>query len=334
MPIRIDEHKWRSNMNIELKILEENQVASVSNVGHVEEMGEIIGELFGWIMQRGLQITQPPFVVYYTSPMEVTPEKMEYEVGIPFNGDAMGDERVEIKIMPKHKVLSTIHKGPYAEIAPIYAEMMQYIMGGKYEMIGAPREVYLNHPGEVDEDELLTEVMFPIIDLDDCGGCENNSQARTVEITSTDEENGYNIHPIGYIRWDGMETALEINERYISGLKELDKFSHVMVLWLADKIENTENKYIMQMYPPYSMDRLTGVFATRSEYRPNSISVTTCKIKDIDDETGVVNVMGMDAYDGTPIIDLKPYIPAFDRVKEPKLPNWLSFLWPEWKPEL
>lgn len=317
-------------MEIELKTVEENQVASISHVGSVEEMGEIIGELAGWIIKKGLQITQPPFVVYYTSPMNVAPEKMEYEVGIPFEGELIGDEMVEIKIMPKHKVLSTIHKGPYAEIGPTYAEMMQYVMGGKYEMIGAPREVYLNHPGEVDENELLTEVLFPIIDLGDCVGFENNSLAENAEITSVDAENAYNIHPIGHIKRKGMETVLEIDERYISGLKGLDKFSHVMVLWLADKIEN---RYMLQMYPPYSMDRVTGVFATRAEYRPNPISVTTCKIRDINKKTGVINVIGMDAFDGTPIIDLKPYIPVFDRVKEPKLPKWLSFLWPEWMHE-
>ncbi|MBI5680437.1 MAG: tRNA (N6-threonylcarbamoyladenosine(37)-N6)-methyltransferase TrmO [Methanobacterium sp.] len=318
-------------MEMELKTVEENQVASISHIGPVEDMGEIIGELAGWIMQRGLQITQPPFVVYYTSPLDVPPQKMEYEVGIAFEGDANEDERVKIKIMPKHKVLFTLHKGSYAEIGPIYAEMMQQIMAGKYEMIGAPREAYLNNPGEVPENELLTEVIFPVMDLKDCGNPENATITENPE--ESQEGSYYKISPIGYVKRNDMGTYLEINDKYIPGLKELNNFSHVMVFWWADKIENTEYQNMLQTYPPYSLDRQTGVFATRAEYRPNPISVTTCKIKDIDAKTGVINVMGMDAFDGTPIIDLKPYIPSFDRVKEPKLPKWLSFLWPEWMHE-
>ncbi len=318
-------------MKIKLKTVEETHVASISHVGPVEDMGKIIGELAGWIMQRGLQIAQSPFVVYYTSPMEVMADKMEYEVGIPFMGDTDEDERVKIKIMPKHKVLSTIYKGPYAEIAPVYGEMMQHIMGEKYEMIGAPREAYLNSPGEVPENELLTEVIFPIIDLEDCMNSVNESAAN-YETTTDNKDPTYTISPIGYIKRNGMDTYLEVNEEYIPGLKELNNFSHVMVLWLADKIE-TEYRNMLQTYPPYSQDRLTGVFATRAEYRPNPIAVTTCKINDIDEKTGIIKVSGLDAFDKTPIIDLKPYIPSFDRVRNPELPKWLSFLWPEWTTE-
>jgi tRNA-Thr(GGU) m(6)t(6)A37 methyltransferase TsaA len=318
-------------MEIELKTVEENQVASISHIGPVEDMEEIIGELSEWIMQRGLQITQPPFVVYYTSPMEVPPKKMEYEVGITFKGDVNEDERVKIKIMPKHKVLFTLHKGSYAEIGPIYAEMMQNIVGGKYEMIGAPREAYLNNPGEVPENELLTEVIFPVMDLENCGNPENATITENPE--KSQEGSYYKISPIGYVKRNGMDTYLEINDKYIFGLKELNNFSHVMVFWWADKIENSEYRNMLQTYPPYSLDRQTGVFATRAEYRPNPIAVTTCKIKDIDEKTGIIEVYGIDTYNETPIIDLKPYIPSFDRVKEPKLPKWLSFLWPEWMHE-
>lgn len=314
-------------MKIELKTVEENQVASISHVGPVEEMGELIGELTGWVIQKRLQVTQPPFVVYYTSPMEVSTEKMEYEVGIPFKGEAKEDEHVNIKIMPKHKTISTLFKGPYQEICPVYAEIMQYIMEGKYEMIGAPREAYLNNPQEVPENELLTEVIFPVIDLEDCENpTENVNITENPEIT-IEEENSYTISPIGYAKRNGMDAFLEIDGRYIPGLKELDNFSHVMVLWLADKIEN---RNMLQMYPPYSMNTFTGVFATRSEYRPNPIAVTTCKILDINEEKGIIRVANLDAVDGTPIIDLKPYMPSFDRVKEPEIPKWLSFLWPEW----
>ncbi len=318
-------------MEIKIKTEEEKPVASIYHIGPVEEIGEIIGELAEWTMQNQLQITNPPFVVYYTSQVQVKPEEMEYEVGIPFKGYAISDNRVQIKIMPQHKVLYTVHQGPYAEIGPIYAEMMQYIMKEKFEMIGAPREAYLNSSSQVKEQELQIEVIFPVIDLESYENQENIIETGNWEPANS--ETSYKISPIGNVKQIGMQTLLEINSRYSPGLKELDKFSHLIVLWWADKIENTEYRSILQTYPPYSLDRLTGVFATRAEYRPNPIAVTTCKIENIKESEGIIEVSGIDAYDGTPIIDLKAYIPAFDRVRNPELPKWLSFLWPKWVAE-
>lgn len=315
-------------MEIKLKTVDETQVASISNTGPVEEMGEIIGELAGWIARKGLQITQPPFTAYYTSPMEVPPEKMQYEVGIPIQGRTNGDERVKIKIMPKHKILATVYKGSYAEIGSVYAEMMQYIIESGYEMIGAPRETYINTPGEVPDNELLTEVVFPVMGLENLEDSSNGPNVKGQNLTK--QENLYTVSPIGYVRKNGMKTSLEIIDKYVPGLKELSNFSHVIVLWWVNRIENSGNQNMLQVYPPYSLDRLTGVFATRSEYRPNPIAITTCKIEDINEKEGIIHVSNLDAYDGTPIIDLKAYFPSFDRVNEPEIPEWLSFLWPEW----
>jgi len=74
------------------------------------------------------------------------------------------------------------------------------------------------------------------------------------------------------------------------------------------------------------------VFATRAEYRPNPIAMTTCKILNVDEIMGIVKVADIDAYDDTPIVDLKAYFPVCDRVKRTRIPEWLSD-WPEWMPE-
>ncbi|AKB79556.1 S-adenosyl-L-methionine-binding protein [Methanosarcina horonobensis HB-1 = JCM 15518] len=317
-------------MEIKLKTVEESQVASISHTGPVEEMGGIIEELAGWITQKELRVTQPPFAVYYTRPVEVPPDKMQYEIGIPFQGDTNGDKRVRIKIMPKHKILSAIHKGPYEEIGSVYAEVMQYITEGNYEMIGAPREVYITISGEVPDNELLTEVIFPVISPENFEDSGNDSNLTGQSEKLIKQEKTYEISPVGYVRKNGTEASLEIIDKYIPGLKELKNFSHVIILWWANRLENSENRNVLQVYPPYSLDRLTGIFATRAEYRPNPISITTCKIEDIDEKDGIVRVSNLDACDGTPIIDLKAYFPSFDRVEKPEIPRWLSFLWPEW----
>jgi tRNA (Thr-GGU) A37 N-methylase len=105
-----------------------------------------------------------------------------------------------------------------------------------------------------------------------------------------------------------------------------------MVFWWADKHDNEQSRNILQTEPPYAQGKITGVFATRAEYRPNPIAMTTCKILAVDQDKGIVEVAEIDAFDGTPLVDLKGYFPVCDRVKHASIPEWLSD-WPEWMPE-
>lgn len=139
----------------------------------------------------------------------------------------------------------------------------------------------------------------------------------------------YQIHPIGYVRSSEGDSHLEILEPFRPALKQLDRFSHVIVLWWADQHDNEKSRSIMQCMPPYAEDKLTGVFACRAEYRPNPVAITVCQLFAVDGESGIVQVPYIDAYDGTPIVDLKAYFPVCDRVREAKVPEWISD-WPEW----
>ena len=142
----------------------------------------------------------------------------------------------------------------------------------------------------------------------------------------------YQVYPIGYVRRSGGDVYLEILEPFRPALRQLNHFSHVMVFWWADRHDNERSRTIMQTEPPYASGKLTGVFATRAEYRPNPIAMTTCKVLKVDEENGTVRIANIDAYDGTPVVDLKAYFPVCDRVKEATIPEWLSD-WPEWMPE-
>jgi len=149
---------------------------------------------------------------------------------------------------------------------------------------------------------------------------------------TTNKKETYQMFPIGQIHRTEKGINLEILEPYRPALKQLNHFSHVMVFWWANKHDNPKSRNIMQTRPPYAKDKLTGVFATRAEYRPNPIAMTTCKILNINEKTGTIQIADIDAYDGTPIVDLKAYYPVCDRVKDAKIPEWLSD-WPEWMPE-
>lgn len=150
--------------------------------------------------------------------------------------------------------------------------------------------------------------------------------------SNKNEIENFNMHPIGYVRESKNGYYLEILESYRPALKQLDQFSHVMVFWWAHKRDDDRNRAKIQTKPPYAKDKLTGVFACRAEYRPNPIAVTTCRIFDVDEDKGTIQIPWIDAYSGTPIVDLKAYFPVCDRVKEPQIPEWLSD-WPDWMPE-
>ena len=150
--------------------------------------------------------------------------------------------------------------------------------------------------------------------------------------TALHKQESFNVYPIGYVRRLADEIQLEILKPYRPGLKQLEHFSHVIVLWWADQMDTEEFRGLMQCKPPYAEEHLTGVFATRAEYRPNPVALTTCKILAVDEQEGILTIANIDAYDGTPVVDLKAYFPVCDRVQEVRIPTWLAG-WPDWMPD-
>ena len=146
-----------------------------------------------------------------------------------------------------------------------------------------------------------------------------------------DARSTYLLHPIGTVHANEAEQryTLHIDDAYRQALKEMDQFSHVMVFWWADKMDTPELRAKLTTELPYAPGVQAGVFACRSEYRPNPIAVTTVPLLDVDVEHGVVALPWIDACDGTPVLDLKPYIPISDRIRDVAVADWLSD-WPEW----
>ncbi len=150
---------------------------------------------------------------------------------------------------------------------------------------------------------------------------------------NTDNNNPqtFQLHPIGivHVSDEAQSYILQIDEPYRAGLKQLDQFSHVMIFWWADKMDSAQHRSILTTELPYAPGVEAGVFACRSEYRPNPIAVTTMMVLDVDVENGTVMLPWIDAFDGSPVLDLKPYIPISDRIREYKVAEWFAD-WPEW----
>lgn len=142
----------------------------------------------------------------------------------------------------------------------------------------------------------------------------------------------FQVSPIGYVRGSGYELYVEVLEKFRPALYQLAHFSHAIVVWWADQHDNPEDRALLQTTPPYGGGVLTGIFATRAEYRPNPVLLTTTPILDVDVEQGIVRVGYLDAYPGTPVLDLKAYFPVSDRPRQVHYPEWLAH-WPQYQPE-
>ncbi len=137
------------------------------------------------------------------------------------------------------------------------------------------------------------------------------------------------VSPIGKIRHDEEGTFLIVEKRYLPALKELDGFSYINVIWWCDGSDTEEARSTLEVEAPYKKaPEVMGIFATRSPIRPNPIALTAVQIISIDHAVGRIQLAYIDANDGTPVVDIKPYTPSLDRVEEPKVPGWCSH-WPK-----
>lgn len=140
----------------------------------------------------------------------------------------------------------------------------------------------------------------------------------------------FKVTPIGHVRAGAEGCYLEIAQPFIPALSGLQGFSHIQVLWWCHLLDDPEARSIMECDQPYrnAPPRL-GIFATRSPLRPNPIALTAVNVLGIDEQGGRIHIPYIDAEDGTPILDLKPYHPSVDRIRDVSVPAWCRH-WPQW----
>jgi tRNA-Thr(GGU) m(6)t(6)A37 methyltransferase TsaA len=140
----------------------------------------------------------------------------------------------------------------------------------------------------------------------------------------------FEIFAIGKVEQSERGWQLSIFEQYRKALKELDNFGHVVVLWWANYFDNNQHRQTLECTKPYkSAPEKLGIFATRSPIRPNPIALSVAPILGIDQTNGAIYIPWIDADPDTPIIDLKPYHPSIDRIRDIKMPQWCNH-WPKW----
>jgi tRNA-Thr(GGU) m(6)t(6)A37 methyltransferase TsaA len=127
------------------------------------------------------------------------------------------------------------------------------------------------------------------------------------------EQEGMPIQPSGA---QGVRGTVKIKKDYISGLKDLGGCSHIILIY---------HFHLSQGYSlnvtPFLDNQPRGVFATRAPRRPNSIGFSIVKLNAV--EGDILEIENVDIIDGTPLLDIKPYVPEFDAQAEVKT-GWLA----------
>jgi len=119
----------------------------------------------------------------------------------------------------------------------------------------------------------------------------------------------------------GEESKIEITPESCRGLFRLNQFSHLIVLYWLHLRDNENDRRTLRVTPMrHEGAPEMGVFGTRSPSRPNPIGL--CVVQLLKLENCVLIVKGLDANVGSPIIDIKPYIPRADSIPEAKAPEW------------
>lgn len=111
--------------------------------------------------------------------------------------------------------------------------------------------------------------------------------------------------PIQPVFCDDIAGTVIVNEEYAAGLQNLDGFSHIYLFYYFNRSRVTRLRL-----KPYLSDRVCGVFATRAPHRPNKIGMSLVRLDKI--EANILYVRDIDILDGTPLLDIKPYIGRFD----------------------
>ncbi len=133
----------------------------------------------------------------------------------------------------------------------------------------------------------------------------------------------FRLTPIGYSKKGQDKDYLEILPQFAPALLGLEGFTHLWVLYWFHANDRPAARAVLQVHPRRDpANPVTGVFACRAPERPNPIGLTACRILKVSGH--LLEVAGLDARDGSPILDLKPYIPEGDSIPAAATPEWVQ----------
>jgi len=150
-------------------------------------------------------------------------------------------------------------------------------------------------------------------------------------LDSQDKDGTIKVKPLGKAKnsvtkptlpgWKDVVTEIVIDKRYTKGLDGIEDYSYVIIVYWMDK----EKECHLKHHPQGKSDiPYVGIFACRCPQRPNRIAISTVEL--VKRLGNSITVKGLDIVSGTPILDIKPYTPRYDKVGKAKVPNWVNKL--------
>lgn len=140
--------------------------------------------------------------------------------------------------------------------------------------------------------------------------------------------------PIGFVRcaalepvdegWGAVESRVVLKPEYRAGLQGLGEFSHVLIVTHLHGASFQPARHLVRRPRGLAEMPELGIFAQRAKDRPNPLGITAVPLIGMDATS--LHVRGLDAIDGTPVLDIKPYFPQFDAVPAASVPPWVDVL--------
>lgn len=130
------------------------------------------------------------------------------------------------------------------------------------------------------------------------------------------------LQEIGRVVKNGNDSYIELEEQYVDGLLGLDGFSHIIVCYWLNQNDTADRRATLRVHPRGDhANPLTGAFATHSPLRPNPLAITVCELVRI--EGSRLTIADIDAFDGSPVVDIKCYIDWAMPRENIRLPDWV-----------
>lgn len=129
------------------------------------------------------------------------------------------------------------------------------------------------------------------------------------------------LEPVGRVERRQGKVYVAIEPAYAQALSGIDDFSHLWVIYWFHGNDTPAKRRTLKVHPRGNpANPLTGVFATRSPQRPNLLGLQACRL--VGRQGNRLEVTGLDAWDGSPVLDLKPYLPQLDAWPQAAIPAW------------
>jgi tRNA-Thr(GGU) m(6)t(6)A37 methyltransferase TsaA len=126
--------------------------------------------------------------------------------------------------------------------------------------------------------------------------------------------------------WESVISELIIDPKYEEALEGVEDYSHLFILFWLSRMLPRDRGRVPKIHPKSRLDLpLVGFFSTRTQYRPNPIGLTLVKL--LKREKNILEVRGLDAINGTPVLDVKPISPRTEFPRRTRVPGWYYRLW-------